>query len=74
MFITFCLVCYAGNMEMPEDVAQALQAAGLLEQFTALPPSHQREYLKWITEAKRPETRAQRIAKTCTMLAAKSGG
>lgn len=33
-----------------------------------LPPSHQREYLKWIEEAKRADTRARRIAQTITRL------
>lgn len=30
--------------------------------FTALSPSHQREYLEWFTEAKTPETRQRRMA------------
>jgi len=29
--------------------------------FEAFPPSHRREYIEWITEAKRPETRKKRI-------------
>jgi len=32
--------------------------------FESFPPSHRREYLEWITEAKREETRKDRIAKT----------
>lgn len=38
--------------------------------FVGLPPSHRREYVAWITEAKRPETRAKRIATTLEWLAA----
>ena len=29
--------------------------------FDAFPPSHRREYVEWIVEAKRPETRATRL-------------
>ena len=38
--------------------------------FDGFAPSHRREYLQWITEAKRPETRTRRIE---TMLAWRSG-
>lgn len=48
---------------MPDDFAAALKkhskAAQTFENFT---PSHRREYLEWITEAKREETRQKRIA------------
>ena len=48
---------------MPDDFAAALKknrkAASSFENFS---PSHRREYLEWITEAKRAETRKQRIA------------
>jgi len=36
--------------------------------FDKLAYSHQKEYVHWIEEAKRPETRAARIAKTLDML------
>ncbi len=32
-------------------------------------PSQHKEYIQWIESAKRPETRANRIAKMCEMLA-----
>jgi hypothetical protein len=38
--------------------------------FDALAPSHQREYLRWIAEAKRAETRARRIDQTIDRLLA----
>lgn len=48
---------------MPDDFAQALAATpGTREKFDAFPPGAQREYLEWIVSAKRPETRAKRIA------------
>lgn len=49
---------------IPEDLAEELEAAGLLESFLAWPPSHQREYVLAIEDAKRPETRQRRIAIT----------
>jgi uncharacterized protein YdeI (YjbR/CyaY-like superfamily) len=32
--------------------------------FAALPPSHRREYIDWILEAKRPEARMRRVEET----------
>ena len=56
---------------VPEFFAKALQrnrtAAG---SFRSLAPSCQREYLVWLTTAKRPETRARRLAETLAALAA----
>jgi uncharacterized protein YdeI (YjbR/CyaY-like superfamily) len=37
--------------------------------FESFPPSHRREYLEWVTEAKREETRNERLAKTIKWLA-----
>ena len=51
------------------DVTEALRAnPAALSRFEALPPSHRNEYLKWIDEAKRPETRARRIQGTIDRL------
>jgi uncharacterized protein YdeI (YjbR/CyaY-like superfamily) len=48
---------------MPTDFKRALAAiASANERFANMSPSQQREYLEWILGAKRPETRAQRIA------------
>ena len=48
---------------MPDDFAAELaKLQGARERFDGWAPSHRREYLEWITEAKRPETRAKRIA------------
>ena len=35
--------------------------AKALEAFDAFPPSHKREYVEWVDEAKRDETRARRL-------------
>jgi uncharacterized protein YdeI (YjbR/CyaY-like superfamily) len=37
--------------------------------FDAFPPSHKREYLEWIADAKRDETRAKRIAQAVEWMA-----
>ena len=55
--------------EIPRDFAEALQAAGLVAFFADCTAAHQREYLKWINEAKRPETRNKRIAQAVQMIA-----
>ena len=60
------------TIEVPADLRAALAADAAAEQaFVALPASHQAEYLKWIGEAKKAETRVRRIAETITRLKAK---
>jgi uncharacterized protein YdeI (YjbR/CyaY-like superfamily) len=50
-------------LDCPPDIRLALAADPAVEQvFDHLAPSHRREYLSWIGEAKRAETRARRIA------------
>jgi len=50
---------------VPADLAAALKNdARAQTKFAAFAPSHRREYIAWITAAKRPETRATRIATT----------
>ena len=49
--------------ETPPDLAEALAGAPAARSaFDAFPPSCRREYVEWIVEAKRTETRAKRIA------------
>lgn len=48
---------------VPEDVSAALSLnEAAAKNFAGMPPSHKAEYVKWIEEAKRPETRSRRIA------------
>jgi uncharacterized protein YdeI (YjbR/CyaY-like superfamily) len=54
--------------DIPKDFSDALKERGLDEFFSGSTGPHQREYLKWIAEAKRPETRKQRIQKAVKML------
>ena len=56
---------------LPQDFAKALEKAGLVDFFTGCTRAHQNEYLKWITEAKRPETREKRLGEAMRMLANK---
>jgi hypothetical protein len=58
----------AAEVVMPKDLTQAFKKAGVLAAFEKLPPSHKREYIEAIDEAKKPETRARRIAKAVAML------
>lgn len=54
---------------IPPPLQEALQRNPEAQQrFLALPPSHQREYIRWLTDAKKPETRARRAEKTVQML------
>ena len=55
--------------DTPADLGAELARAGLAKFFAGCTASHRREYLKWIGEAKRPETRAARIEKAVVMLA-----
>lgn len=54
---------------LDEDEQAALdQSSAALEYWRTLSFSHQRQYHQWIGEAKKPETRARRIAKMVEML------
>lgn len=53
----------------PSDLADELANADLLDSFEAMSPSHRREYIEWITEAKQAATRQRRITGTIERLA-----
>jgi hypothetical protein len=55
-------------VEVPPDLAAALEEAGLRKSFDALSYSHRREHVNAINDAKKPETRARRIARAVEML------
>ena len=49
----------------PSDVVEGLEyAAGAKAAFDVLPPSHRRELLRYVDDARTPETRQRRIQKT----------
>ncbi|HKJ01309.1 MAG TPA: YdeI/OmpD-associated family protein [Longimicrobiales bacterium] len=60
----------AADAPVPDDLGTALKrnekAATAFRDFS---PSHRREYVEWITEAKRAETRAKRVSQTVAWLA-----
>jgi hypothetical protein len=52
-------------VEVPTDLAEALAADDAAQAaFDRLSYTHRREYVEWIAEAKRPATRARRVADT----------
>lgn len=57
------------KVEMPEDFASAMQAdEKAAATFNAFPFTAQKEYVTWITSAKREETRQDRILKAVLRL------
>lgn len=61
----------AQPVEVPDDLAAALKKDRKAKAtFDAFPPSHKREYIEWITEAKQEATRQKRLATTLEWLAA----
>ena len=48
-------------MQIPDDLRRALGAAGM-RKFEALTPGRRKEHLRALVTAKRPETRAKRVA------------
>ena len=58
------------SVRAPADLLAALKnnSAARLG-YDALSPSHKREYIEWITEARRGETRKQRVASAVEWMA-----
>jgi hypothetical protein len=67
--LTFEIEAAPRPVVVPNDLRQALAASPrALLAFDKLPPSHQRQHLGYIAEARKPETRARRIAQTVEKL------
>lgn len=50
------------TVKIPNDLVDALASQPKADRlFRAMAPSHQREYIKWVVEAKKPETRRRRV-------------
>ncbi len=58
-------------LNAPPEFEKLLQQEGLLAGFRKLSFTHQKEYVRWITEAKKAETRQNRMVKAVTMLKSK---
>lgn len=55
-------------VELPPDVLSAINSANLTAEWEKYSYSHQKEDVAWIEDAKKPETRANRIAKLIAKL------
>jgi hypothetical protein len=51
------------EVALPDDLAAAFDD-DVRARFDALAPSHRKEWVRWVEEAKKPETRAARVEKT----------
>ncbi len=50
------------EVEVPDDLAKVLvKNRAAKAAFEKLAPSHRKEYVRWIEDAKKPETRARRL-------------
>ena len=57
-------------LETPPDLLEALAAnEAARATFDGFPPSARRDYLDWLADAKRPETRAKRLAQAVEWMA-----
>jgi hypothetical protein len=60
------------TVTVPADLARALSTARLQSGFDAFSFTHRREFVEWITSAKRAETRSARIPKVVAQVRAKA--
>jgi hypothetical protein len=51
------------EVPLPDDLSAAMDDAAR-SAFDGLAPSHKKEWVRWVEEAKKPETRTARIGKT----------
>ncbi|MEP7308398.1 MAG: YdeI/OmpD-associated family protein [Acidobacteriota bacterium] len=56
------------TVEIPDEFAKRLKKEKILAFFEALSHTHRKEYVRWITEAKKEETRKARFEKAIVML------
>ena len=57
------------ELSVPPELAEALAQDGSASAaFDSLPPGARRDYCEWITEAKRPDTRARHVAEAVSWL------
>jgi bifunctional DNA-binding transcriptional regulator/antitoxin component of YhaV-PrlF toxin-antitoxin module len=59
------------KLEVPTELARVMKREGLLEFFDSLSYTHRKEYCRWISEAKKEETRAKRLERAVVMMRAK---
>jgi Bacteriocin-protection, YdeI or OmpD-Associated/Domain of unknown function (DUF1905) len=56
------------SVELPQDLAVALEASGLRAAFDSAAPSKRKEFVRQVLDAKTEETRARRIEKVVDQL------
>jgi Domain of unknown function (DUF1905)/Bacteriocin-protection, YdeI or OmpD-Associated len=56
------------TVEVPAEFKKSMKKEGLLPNFDKLSYTHRKEYCRWITEAKKKETRERRLQKAIEML------
>ena len=56
------------TVDVPDDLAAAITAAGLRAAWDAQSYTNRKEFVRGVTEAKKPETRMRRIEKVVTTL------
>jgi hypothetical protein len=56
------------TVEVPAELQKLLKKEGLLPFFEKLSYTHRKEYTRWISEAKKEETRQRRLEKAVEML------
>ncbi|MDF2448786.1 MAG: hypothetical protein K0R26_1290 [Bacteroidota bacterium] len=59
------------TVAIPKDVKGSFKSANVLEYFESLAYSHRKEFIMWIEEAKKVETRLKRITQAIEKLATK---
>ena len=59
----------ARDTPVPDDLAEALAAAGVRDRFDQLAPSHRKAHVRSVDEAKSEATRQRRIARVVDALA-----
>ena len=71
--VTLTLDTAPRTVDAPADLRVALESAGALERWENLSFTHQREHVEAIEEARKPETRARRIAKCLEIVTRRKG-
>lgn len=68
--VTLTLDSAPRTVEVPSDLAAAMRLGGVTAAFDALAPSHRKEHVRAIEDAKKPETRQRRIERAVEKLRA----
>ena len=55
-------------LDIPADLKEAMRKSGVTPAFDQLSYTHRKEYCRWITDAKKEETRLRRLTKAIEML------